>query len=176
MPKRLSNTVIAMIAGCSSLLCVTPSNAAEYAVEINKTQIMRLPAPAASVVIGNPQIADITVHSSDTLLLNGRGYGETNIIVFDQFGRTVLNTDVQVTPPTSDSSIRVNFIGKGQETYSCTPHCSPSPIHGDAPGFISEFEGDAITNNNPTATGPTTTLPPQSAPPPFDPSAYQQQR
>jgi len=50
-----------------------------YKVELNKTEIVRLPGAAASVIIGNPKIADVTVQSSDLLFVVGRGYGETNL-------------------------------------------------------------------------------------------------
>jgi len=50
-----------------------------YKVELNKTEIVRLPGAAASVIIGNPKIADVTVQSSDVLFVVGRGFGETNL-------------------------------------------------------------------------------------------------
>lgn len=152
-----SKTTIAAVSATIALLFSSSVLAADYTVEINKTSVLRLPVPAAAVVIGNPEIADISVHSSDTLLLNGRGYGETNILVFDEFGQTVMNAEIQVRAPKSDSGIRVNFIGEGQKTYSCTPHCVPAPIKGDASSFVGQFEGQAITTTNTIATGPTTT-------------------
>jgi hypothetical protein len=174
MSYRIAKTALVLFTGISGLVFSAPANAAEYTVEINKTQIMRLPTAAASIIIGNPQIADISVHSSDTLLVNGRGYGETNIIVFDQFGQTVLDANIQVKAPALDSGIRVNFIGEGKKSYTCTPFCAPSPIHGDAPAFIGEFTGQATANTNATATGPLSPQP-QTQPQP-DQNNYNQQR
>ena len=34
-----------------------------YKVELNKTEIVRLPGPASSIIVGNPNIADISVQS-----------------------------------------------------------------------------------------------------------------
>jgi len=159
MLKRFFKPAVATIFSLSGLLFAMPSQAGEYSVEINKTEIMRLPGSAAAVVIGNPKIADISVHSSDTLLINGRGYGETNIIVFDEFGQTVMNADISVSPPRSTSAVRVNYVGAGQETYNCRPYCVPAPVLGDSNEFIGKFEGDSIASTNTTATGPVTINP-----------------
>jgi hypothetical protein len=153
---------ISSVIGIVGLLFSANTFAAEYAVEINKTEIMRLPGAAAAVVIGNPKIADISVHSNDTLLVNGRGYGETNIIVFDQFGETIMNADIVVNAPSNKNGVRVNFIGEGQETYTCSPYCRPSPVLGDTAKFISNFEGDTVASQNTTATGPSRSLPPST--------------
>ena len=40
-----------------------------YTVGINKTEIVKLPSPASAVIIGNPEIADVTIHSSDTIFV-----------------------------------------------------------------------------------------------------------
>lgn len=149
-----SKTVISILSAVTGLIFCSPVQAADYTVEINKTSVLRLPSPAAAVVIGNPEIADISVHSSDTLLLNGRGYGETNILVFDEFGQTVMNAEIQVRAPHSSSAIRVNNIGEGQKTYSCTPQCVPAPIKGDDAAFVGAFEGQSIALSNTVATGP----------------------
>ena len=42
-----------------------------YSVDLNKTEIVRLPENAGAVVIGNPEIADVTVHSANTLFVVG---------------------------------------------------------------------------------------------------------
>jgi|GEM_PF-219568 len=147
-------TAFATIAG---LLVATPVFANDHSVEINKTSVLRLSRPAAAVVIGNPKIADISVHSSDTLLLSGRGFGATNILAFDEFGQTIMDAEIQVHAPQTSSAIRVNNIGDGYKTYSCNPHCMPAPIIGDTRTFIREFEGQPVVAPNTTATGPTLT-------------------
>jgi len=64
--------------------------------ELNKTEIVRLPGPATSIIVGNPKIADVTVQASDLLFVVGRGYGETNLIILDNQGNTMMNADLQV--------------------------------------------------------------------------------
>ena len=172
MTYRLRTTASAFILGLSGLMFASTANAAEYNVEINKTQILRLPGPASAVVIGNPQIADISVHSNNMLLINGRGYGETNIIVFDEFGQTMMDSDISVMAPRSGNSIRVKNIGRGSETYSCTPYCAPAPILGDDAKFVSQFEGETVTASS-SATGTSFTPP---VPEGGNPPAFESQR
>ena len=107
-----------------------------YTVELNKTEIVRLPGAAASIIIGNPKIADVTVQSSDLLFVVGRGYGETNLIILDSQGNTMMNADLQVVNTLSNNGVRL-YNGKSRETYSCIPFCGPSPVLGDDGGFIS---------------------------------------
>lgn len=150
--SKVAKAAFVAIAG---LILTTPAFAADHTVEINKTSVLRLSRPAAAVVIGNPKIADIAVHSSDTLLLSGRGFGTTNILAFDEFGQTIMDAEVAVRAPQSSSAIRVNFVGDGYKTFSCNPHCLPAPIIGDDKSFINEFEGADVVTSNAKATGPT---------------------
>lgn len=106
-----------------------------YNVELNKTKLVRLPYPAASVLIGNPDIADVSVHSLNTLIVVGRGYGETNLIVLGQNGQEILDVDVTVVHDLPKHGVRL-YNARSRETYSCLPYCQPSPILGDNPDYI----------------------------------------
>ncbi len=106
-----------------------------FKVELNKTEIVRLPSAAASVIIGNPKIADVTVQSSDILFVVGRGFGETNLIILDSKGNTMMNADLHVVNTLPSNGVRL-YNGKSRETYSCIPYCGPSPVLGDDTSFI----------------------------------------
>lgn len=106
-----------------------------YSVELNKTEIVRLSEPAAAVSIGNPKIADVSVHSADTIFVLGRGYGQTNLIVLNGMGETILDADIQVTAPIATGNVRL-YSGGERETYSCAPNCLPSPVLGDTVDFV----------------------------------------
>lgn len=121
-----------------------------YQVDLNKTQILRLPAAAGSVIIGNPNIADVTVHSPMTVMIVGRGFGETNLIILDRNGQTMMDADIQVTSITPTNGVRL-FNAKSRETYSCTPYCQPSPVLGDSAGHISVNSAAAPQATAPTA-------------------------
>ncbi|MEM7729356.1 MAG: pilus assembly protein N-terminal domain-containing protein [Pseudomonadota bacterium] len=132
---RRSCILAAAVLGGVSLSA--PASAAEpiYRVDLNKTQILRLPAAAGSVVVGNPSIADITVHSPTMIMVVGRGFGETNLIVLDRAGETMVDADIQVTAITPSNGVRL-FKATSRETYSCAPYCQPSPVLGDSPEHL----------------------------------------
>lgn len=120
-----------------------------YRIDLNKTQILRLPAQAGSIIIGNPDIADVTVQSPTMLFVIGRGYGETNLVILDRDGQTMMDADVQVTSITPSNGVRL-FNAKSRETYSCSPYCQPSPVLGDAAGFIG---ANSAQTSSPLSTG-----------------------
>jgi len=156
--RRLTNigtlaTQAAIAASLFSVLALaSPAAAGEpiYRIDLNKTQIVRLPASAGSIVIGNPAIADVTVHSPTTLFVVGRGYGETNLVILDRDGRTMMDANVQVTAVTPTNGVRL-FNAKSRETYSCSPYCQPSPVLGDDAGFIG---ANSASVTMPPALGP----------------------
>lgn len=121
-----------------------------YSVEINTTEIVKLSEPASAVIIGNPKIADVSVHSSDTLFVVGRGYGKTNLIIMNGSGQTIMNADIQVTGSVAPGTVRV-YEGNRRESYSCAPYCLPAPVLGDSLEFV-------VTNTPNVPTIQTTTV------------------
>ncbi len=114
---------------------ITPFNNT-YSVGLNKTEILRLPRAASAVLIGNPSIADVSIHSSDTIFVIGRSYGETNISILDVNGGTLVDANIQVNNTTPRNGVRVFYGSTDRETFNCTPYCAAAPILGDSPGFI----------------------------------------
>jgi len=126
-----------------------------YTVGLNKTEVVRLPSPASAVLVGNPAIADVSIHSSDTIFVIGRSYGETNILILDNQGQTILDADIQVNNVLSRNGVRVFYGSNERETFNCTPYCAAAPILGDTPGFIGRNSGANGQINNTIALGGT---------------------
>ena len=90
-------------------------------VPIDHSQRLTVQGAAASVVVGNPQVADVTVVDSHTLFVSGRGYGETDVVVLDHAGRTIYSGEVTVTAP---SMGRVSvWRGQARTDMACAPNC-----------------------------------------------------
>jgi hypothetical protein len=123
-----------------------------YSVELNKTEVVYLPANAGAVVIGNPEIADVSVHSANTIFVVGRGYGETNLVVLDASGQKIMDADIQVVNNLPAHGVRI-YNGAERSTYSCAPYCQPSPVLGDSPEFIGSNQGQTTTIDNNVASG-----------------------
>lgn len=107
-------------------------------VAVDHARILKIPRAAGTVIIGNPSIVDVTVHDAETLVLTGRSYGVTNVVVLDPAGEVVLDDDVTVTSR-EDRSLRV-YRQAARTTYSCSPHCEPKVTIGD----VQESFGQAL--------------------------------
>src|SRR5476651_544203 len=48
------------------------------AVNIDQAKLIRLPERVATIIVGNPLIADITLQVGGIIVVTGKGYGATN--------------------------------------------------------------------------------------------------
>lgn len=104
---------------------VMPAQAgAGIEVAMNQAKIVKLARPADTIVIGNPAIADASVQDASTVVLTGKGFGVTNLVILDSAGSPII--DEQVTVIRQDaSSVRIYRRAEVQ-TMSCTPYCESS--------------------------------------------------
>jgi Flp pilus assembly secretin CpaC len=93
-------------------------------VMMNQAKIVKLARPADTIVIGNPLIADASVQDSTTIVLTGRGFGVTNLVVLDAEGNPIVDEQVTVSRD-NPSSVRV-YRRASVQTLSCTPYCESS--------------------------------------------------
>jgi Flp pilus assembly secretin CpaC len=134
MPILRSLTVAALLSIAAPL--VTPAAAAEgdpISVKVNMARILRMSAPAATVIIGNPGVADVTIQDPQTLVLTGKSYGQTNLIVLDSMGNPIADTLVEVIQAQAD--VVTVYLGQSRTTLSCAPVCQPTIMLGDDNGF-----------------------------------------
>jgi Pilus formation protein N terminal region len=140
----------------SAVLCVVALTSAGYAadqisVPIDKARILHLPDRAATIVIGNPLIADLSIQPGGLAVITGKSYGETNFVVLDRAGVVLTEKNVEVTVANDQSSVVV-YRGAERETYNCAPDCSRSAALGDAPDIF-ETTMKQIANRNNAAGG-----------------------
>ncbi|WP_062233908.1 pilus assembly protein N-terminal domain-containing protein [Aureimonas sp. N4] len=98
-------------------------------VAVDHARILKIPRAAGTIIIGNPSIVDVTVHDAETLVLTGRSYGVTNVVVLGPAGDVVLDDDVTVTSR-EDRSVRI-YRQAARSTFSCSPRCEPKVTVGD---------------------------------------------
>ena len=104
---------------------VVMAQSASLNVEIDQARRVQLRAPAGSVIVGNPQIADVTVVDANTLYITGKGYGVTEVVAVDPIGRTVFQSQVVVTAGEGNGRVRV-WRGASATEMACASSCSPS--------------------------------------------------
>ena len=64
--------------------------AADINVILDQAKLVKLPERVATIVIGNPLIADATVQTGGLMVITGKGYGATNIIALDRTGAVLM--------------------------------------------------------------------------------------
>ena len=90
-------------------------------VVLNQAKILKMSRPATTVVIGNPEVVDATVHDATTIVLTGQGFGRTNLVVLDGAGTPILDEQIAVRRD-NDATMRV-YRRAIIETLSCEPFC-----------------------------------------------------
>lgn len=120
-------------------------------VAVDHARILKIPRAAGTIIIGNPSIVDVTVHDAETLVLTGRSYGVTNVVVLDPGGEVVLDDDVTVTSR-EDRSVRV-YRQAARTTYSCSPHCEPKVTVGDEEGSFARALGQFQSHESMVSAG-----------------------
>jgi hypothetical protein len=63
------------------------------------------------------------------MVITGKGYGITNLVVLDRAGTVLMQKSVEVQGP--DADVVVLYRGIERETYSCTPICERRLTLGD---------------------------------------------
>jgi putative type II/III system pilus formation protein len=125
---------------------VSPAFAAEpIAIRLDQARILKLPERAATVVIGNPLIADLSIQPGGLAIVTGKGYGATNVVVMDGAGAVLAEHIVEVKGP--PDRIVVVFRGAARNTYSCTPECFPRITLGDDYDYFDKTLNQATSRN-----------------------------
>ena len=130
----------------AALLAAQPALAETLTVRLDQSAPVRLSAPARDVVVGNPNIADITMLDSRHLVVMGKAYGVTNLLVMDAAGRTIL--DRQVVVSSSDSAMAY-YRGGQTVSYACAERCERV---GGSGASGAQPQGDAAAPPAPTPT------------------------
>jgi hypothetical protein len=128
------------IALAAMLMCGS-AKAADLVIAYDQSQLLRLPRPVASVIIGNPSIADVTVQGGNLLVVTGKTFGVTNIIALDAERNIIQDQRVVV----QRDEVRTVNLTKGgvRQSYSCTPNCSPTLTIGDDTTYFEQISKHA---------------------------------
>jgi hypothetical protein len=93
-------------------------------VEIDRSARVQLRGAAASIIVANPQIADVSMVDANTLFIVGKGYGVTEVVAVDGVGRTLFQREIVVSGGAT-GSVRV-WRGAQATEMTCGASCSPS--------------------------------------------------
>jgi Flp pilus assembly secretin CpaC len=99
------------------------------AVTLDQAKIARLPQGTTTLIVGNPMIADVTMlKDSNTMVITGKGFGQTNLIAINAAGSLLEEEQIQVLPA---KTVLVLQSGSSRISYACNPTCMPTVQLGD---------------------------------------------
>jgi hypothetical protein len=124
----------------------SPARMETVAVALDHARVVKLPERTATVIVGNPVIADVAVQKNGILVVTGKSYGQTNLIALDSNGAMLAESQISVRQ--SHESVMTVQRGLERESYSCTPHCQPSIQLGDAVKYFGDAAGQAAARNS----------------------------
>src|ERR1700719_1252996 len=113
------------------------------AVNVDPAKLVNLPTRVATIVVGNPLIADVTLQTGGILVVTGKGYGATNFIAMDRSGEVLVDRIIQVEGPT-DQLVTI-YRGVDRESYSCMPICQRRITLGDGENYFKSAMDQAGT-------------------------------
>jgi hypothetical protein len=115
-------------------------------VYVDQAKVVGLPKAVGKVVLGNPIIVGVTeVPGAPAIVLTGKAFGATNLVVLDDQGSIILDTAVNVALP-KGGDVVVQRAGQ-RSTYRCGGNCELRMQLGDS-GEIAQDAATQITTRN----------------------------
>lgn len=99
----------------------------DIGVFINYARVLKIDRPVSKVIIGNPEIADIAVSDPQTVVLTGRNFGTTNLVILDAAGNALVDEKVVVSRNAEDS-LRI-YRNTDPNLLTCTPTCETPQVN-----------------------------------------------
>jgi Flp pilus assembly secretin CpaC len=107
------------------------SNAPKFMrVDYDQAAAIHLDQSAKTIVVGNASIAEALLVNDRTIYVQGRIFGNTNLIALDENGTEIYNTQITVGAPTA-SQVTL-YTGSLQHNLACAPRCEHTVTMGDA--------------------------------------------
>lgn len=138
---------------CAAMLAALTSPAlaaSDVVINADQAKIISVGGQPGMVVVGNPSIADVTVRG-DQVVLMGRNYGVTNLIILDREGNQLAALDVTV-QITDKNAVHV-FKAGGRMSLACAPTCEQTLQVGDDPIKVFEPLSKEIQTKSDIASG-----------------------
>ena len=134
---RVRSLAFSFALGVTAL--AAPAIAADINIVLDQAKLVKLPERVATIVLGNPSIADASVQSGGQMVVTGKGHGTTNVLVLDRAGVVLLEQSIEVRGP--ETGVVVMYRGVERETYNCSPHCEHRVTLGDSAAYFNGVIG-----------------------------------
>ena len=120
-------------------------NSSALHVVIDRAKVVRVAKAADTIIIGNPSIVDATIQDARTIVLTGRNFGVTNLIVLDSDGDPIVDETIIVRG--HETNIVRVYRQSVRETLSCSPVCENTLTIGDNQKQFEAIHGQIESRN-----------------------------
>ncbi len=129
--RRMVHVAAILLAAffATTLVATKAQAASNLTIVADRAQIIRIAGEISSVIVGNPAFADVSVQKK-FLIVHGRNFGQTNILILDENGETLADLNVTVIKG-PDRNISV-YRGGQKASYACAPKCESTLQVGDS--------------------------------------------
>ena len=148
----LRHQIKTLLVLCGLVIAPNLALAEVIAVVLDQAKLMRLPDRVSTIIIGNPSIADGTLQTGGLLVVTGKVYGTTNMMILDSKGVVIAEHTITVSAPANGMTV---FRGADRETLSCAPNCQRTLVPGDASAVFDSVVSQNGTRNGLSAGSPT---------------------
>ncbi len=95
-------------------------------VDVDYARVLKFDRPVSKVIVGNADIADAAVADSQTIILTGKSFGTTNLVILDEKGEAMVDERVLVSLE-SHNTLQI-YRQTERQVLSCTPNCEPFEV------------------------------------------------
>jgi Flp pilus assembly secretin CpaC len=141
---RWSVSVAAALLAAAAAVSSARADAEVLTVVLDQAMLVKLPDQIATLVVGNPLIAEASLQVGGTLVITGKGYGSTNMLALDRNGNILMEKIVQVQAP---KEAVIVYRGIERQTFSCTPTCERQVMLGDSEAAFTAALAQATARN-----------------------------
>ena len=118
------------------------------ALALDEVHTLTFKNPIATVYVGNPAIADVTMIDARHAFVQGKGYGRTNIVALNSDNVQVFNAHVTVIGNEGSGTVTLNR-GAQRITLTCAGgRCDPTPMPGDDQKSYEATSNQATTHQS----------------------------
>jgi Flp pilus assembly secretin CpaC len=143
--RSLPHWLVVGLAVVAAFLPMPAVAAESIIVVLDRATVLKMPEKVATVIVGNPLIADVSLQPGGIMVLTGKGFGATNVLALDRSGTVLMERSLEVRAPRDD--VLVVFRGVQQESYSCNPTCERRITLGDAKDHFESALSQTMTRN-----------------------------
>ena len=139
-----SRAILSVIVGFGlgltyAVAAATEAMTSVLAITIDQAKVAKIPTGTATLVVGNPAIADVTMLKGGlSMVVTAKGYGQTNLVAVDASGNILDEKQIRVDPA---RTMLVVQRGAARSSYSCNPWCMPTVQLGDDNTVFGEAGG-----------------------------------